>query len=126
MDKMKRYELYKGSVHPGWWDILDRFVPKILEADPDTYLYIKEKFGVLRIEMSSSVIDLQQQIAWENEAEVASSTVCEWCGSPGKHRTDEMWHLTLCNRCNGVRGDNGLRDIIIEGTEQRWLEEAAE
>lgn len=122
MEKMKRYDLYNGSVGPGWWDILDRFIPKILEADPNTYLYIKEKFGYLRIEMSSSVIDLQQQIAWENEAEVASSTVCEYCGLPGKHRPNRSWMQTLCDRCN--RANSATKRKAIEEAEQRWLKEA--
>ena len=126
MNKNERHELYIRSVYPGWWRILDRYIPKILEADPDVYLYIKEKYGYLRIEMASSKIDLQQMIDWENAAEVESSTVCEWCGQPGRIRTDLMWYQTLCDRCADVRGDNGLKRIIIEAEELRWLEEAEE
>ena len=122
MDKMQRYELYKASVYPGWWDILDRFIPKILEADPNTYLYIKEKFSFLRIEMSSTIIDLQQQIDWEKEAEVASSSVCEYCGQPGRIRPNRSWMQTLCDRCN--RANSATKRKAIEEVEQRWLKEA--
>lgn len=122
MDKQARHKLYKASVGPGWWPILDRFVPQILEADPEARLYIKEKYGYLRIEMDSRKIDLQQQIAWENEAELASSTVCEFCGRPGKHRPNRDWLQTLCDRCH--RGNTATKRKAEAEAEKRWLDNA--
>lgn len=81
MDKEARYRLYKGQVWPGWWPILDKYIPIILKEDPDVQLYIKEKYGYLRIEMCSKVISMDRQIELENAAEEASSTVCEISGS---------------------------------------------
>lgn len=121
MDKQQRYDLYKHSCGPGWWPILDRIVPQIMEADPDVYLYIKEKYGLLRIEMSSKKIPIEQHIAWENEAELASSTVCECCGCPGKVR-DLSWILTLCDDC--YKKDMKGREAAEEEAEKRWLESA--
>lgn len=121
MDKQEKEKLY-GEVFPGWWDILDKYVPQILAIAPDAELYIKEKFGLLRLNARSKTVDCKEFTEIKNAAELASSTVCEWCGQPGKHRTDRMWYQTLCDRCADARGDNGLKDIITEATEKRWLE----
>lgn len=126
MDKQKRYNIYNGAVYPGWWPILDRYVPKILEADPEAQLYIKEKFGYLRIGVASYKIDIQQHIDWENAAEVESATVCEYCGQPGRIRRDQNWYQTLCDRCARTRGNLPALREIWQATEQKWLEEAEE
>ena len=120
MDKKARHKLYKASVYPGWWPILDEYVPKILEADPEAEVYIKEKYGYLRIAISSKKIPLQQQIEWETAAEQASSAVCEFCGAPGKHRPNRAWMQTLCDRCH--RGNTATKQKATREAEQRWLE----
>lgn len=120
MNKQERYELYKGSVGPGWWPILDQYIPQILARDPECKPYIKEKFGYLRIEFYSDRIDLQEQIDIENAAELASSTVCEFCGQRGYIRTQRLWMQTLCNRCNKL-DSLALRSVAQEA-EQRWLD----
>ncbi len=121
MDKQQRYDLYRISCGPGWWPILDKYVPKILEADPDIYMYIKEKYGLLRIETSSKKIPWEQTIALEEAAEIESSTVCECCGRPGQVR-DLPWILTLCDDC--LKKDMKGREAVEEETEKRWLETA--
>ena len=126
MDKMQRYELYNSSVGPGWWRILDKYIPKILEADPDCDLYIKEKYGVLRIEMSSSKINQQQMIDWENAAEEESAWVCEFCGKPGRIRRDRAWLQTFCYRCVIAQGNPKKQLEIIQETAKKWLEETEE
>jgi len=122
MNKETRYELYKNSVSPGWWPILDKYIPQILELDPDCDLIIKEKYGVLRIQFLSNKISMEKRIEIINAAELESSTVCEYCGQPGKLRTDRCWHETLCDRCAGA--DHGIRDIAIKAAELRWLNSA--
>ena len=119
MTKEERHQLYRSSVCPGWWPILDRYVPKILSLDPNVQLYIKEKHGVLRIEMSSSLIDIDKHIEIENAAEPASSTVCEYCGRPGKLRTNRSWLSTLCDRCNHLNRKTAAS--VIQKAEQAWL-----
>lgn len=120
MDKAARMDLYKGSVYPGWWDILDKYVPELLAIDPDCDFYIKEKFGYLRLSVRSPLLDRDRQIAIENAAELASSTVCEYCGRPGTHRSNRRWMQTLCDRC--AKANSKTLRKVIEEAEQRWLE----
>lgn len=121
MDKKARHTLYSGSVLPGWWNILDKYVPQILAIAPDAELYIKEKFGLLRLDARSETINWTEFTEIENAAEIASSTVCECCGAPGKRRTERSWIQTLCDRCNSIT-DNDKKRTIIEETEKQWLE----
>lgn len=120
MNKQTRYELYKGAVLPGWWPILDKYVPQILAIDPECELYIKEKCGFLRIGFHSEKIGLQKRIEIGNAAELASSKVCEFCGAPGRHRPNRMRMQTLCDRCNHLNGKT--MQTVILNAEQRWLE----
>ena len=119
MDKEARHQLYKNSVFPGWWPILDKYVPQILELDPNCDLIIKEKYGVLHLQFFSYKISTEKRIEIVNAAELESSTVCECCGQPGKLRTDRCWHETLCDRC--AAADHGIRDIAVKAAELRWL-----
>lgn len=121
MNKKERYNLYAGRVHPGWWGILDKYVPQILAIDPKAELYIKEKFGVLRLEARSETINWTEFDEISNAAEVESSTVCEFCGAPGTRRTERRWLQTTCDRCNSL-SDNASKYKIIEETEKQWLE----
>ena len=124
MDKQERYEIYRGKVGPGWWRILDKYIPKILEADPEARLYIKEKYGYLRIGVASSKIDVQQQIEWENAAEEEAAWICEACGKPGRIRKDRAWLQVLCYRCCIAQGYPKRYREIMQETALKWLEEA--
>ena len=119
MNKQERHELYVGSVYPGWWSILDKYIPQILAIAPDAELYIKEKFGVLRLEARSETINWTEFTEIENAAELESTTVCEFCGAPGKLRTENRWLQTLCDRCNIA--DKDQKHNILEETEKQWL-----
>jgi hypothetical protein len=97
MDKETRYHLYKGFVYPGWWPILDTYIPRILTIDPTAEIEAKEKYGTLRLWIGSEL-----EYDWTEiieEAEEISKEVCEICSEPGKLRTDCRWLQTLCNRC---------------------------
>ena len=122
MDKKDRYALYAGSVFPGWWGILDKYIPQLLAIAPDAEISIKEKYGVLRIDTVSETTNWTEFTEIEDAAELASSTVCEFCGAPGKLRTERRWMQTLCDRCNSTT-EKDRRYKIIEETEQQWLGE---
>ena len=120
MDKKARHTLYAGNVYPGWWDILDKYVLQILAIAPDAELYIKEKYGLLRLRARSKTVNWAALREIECEAEIASSTVCEVCGAPGRLRENNGWRETLCDRCNSV--DEDAKRKIIKETEKHWLE----
>lgn len=119
MNKNERYNLYRNSVYPGWWGILDKYIPQILAMAPDAELYIKEKYGLLRIDVSSETVNWSTFLEMKYEAEEASATVCEVCGAPGKLRTERDWLQTLCDRCNNA--DEETKRNIIEEAEKQWL-----
>lgn len=124
MDKKTRHDLYRYSVGPGWWNILDRYVPQYRALDPDCNFYIKEKYGVLRIYATGKLKQLNAFERVADAAELESETICECCGAPGRLRADLAWMLTLCDRCLEV--DSEQRWRIEAETEQRWMESAAE
>lgn len=98
---------------------MDRHLPRILKEDPDAELYIKEKYGLLRVDLYSKKIPIDRHMALENAAEMEASVVCECCGRPGKHRPKLDWMLTLCDRC--YKKGRKFRDKITDETEKRWL-----
>ena len=120
MDKEARKEIYKGKVYPGWWSILDKYVPVLLAIDPDCNFYIKEKLGVLRLGVVGLLIDTEKAIEIETAAELASSKVCEFCGRPGVLRTNRPWIQTMCDRCAKANSKTLMK--IIDETEQQWLQ----
>lgn len=119
MDKEARYNLYKGRVWPGWWPILDKYIPQIKAIDPNAEIEVKEKLGTLRIWVGSLMDDHAPFNKIELAAEEESCTVCEYCGAPAKRRTNRRWIVTLCDRCNNA--SNARKGRIIEETEQKWL-----
>lgn len=102
------------SVFSGWWSILDEYIPKIKAVAPDCKLMIKEKFGVLRIQpYDFTNCEYEKLNTLCDEAEVASSTVCEYCGQEGRLRDDEVWWHTLCDRCAALDYE-AQRKVIAE------------
>lgn len=89
----------KDAVGPGWWPIIDKYLPPIVELAPNCFINAKEKFGLLRIQCYGPALDREKIIKLEREAEIVSSTVCEECGASGKHRHDLDWMQTLCEPC---------------------------
>lgn len=124
MNKEERYELYRFSVGPGWWGILDRYVPQLRALDPKCDLYIKEKYGMLRLYVTCETIDGKVREETRDAAELESVTVCECCGVPGRLREELVWIMTLCDRC--LAADPKQRDRIEAEAEQRWLKSAPE
>lgn len=106
----KLKEAYK-NVYPGWWELLDRYLPQIWAIDPDCDVIVKEKLGTLRIHPYST----KEEISWKDlysitqEAETVSATVCEICGEPGHLRTDQSWWQTLCDRCVAMEPNERYR-----------------
>lgn len=120
MDKQNRYFLFKNSVYPGWWDILDEYVLQALAIAPDAEFHIKEKYGVLRLRVRSKTKNWEVFFELEQAAELASSTVCEFCGAPGKLRSDRPWMQTLCDRCARIKEEKTKKQIIAQA-ENKWL-----
>ena len=80
----------------GWFDLIDRLCEDILKVDPTTVAtQVKEKYGTLRFYVSSAEDEVFDLI---DEAEDASSEICEECGEPGKIE-GKMWFKTLCKKC---------------------------
>lgn len=64
---------------------------------------VKEKFGTLRLYVSSWTDEMADVI---REAEKKSEVTCEHCGQPGTLRTDG-WYFTFCDTCEKVRQEKG-------------------
>lgn len=122
MDKKQRYKLYKHAVGPGWWPILDKYLRIIFAADSNAELYIKEKFGLLRLGVYSRNIPMNLHIAIENAAEQESAATCECCGRSGKHRPELSWMMTLCEDC--YNGGDEVQIAAEAESEHQWLESA--
>ena len=86
------------NVGPGWWPILEKYIPQILAIDPAAELEVKEKYGTLRIWVGSEKDDLEQLSALAESAEKEAVSVCEVCGAAGSVRK-QRWVQTLCDRC---------------------------
>lgn len=107
---------YFDYIYPGWYEIAYRAIQKIKVLDPECDIYVKEKFGLLRIRVYSTTHHRSEFREIENAAELESSTTCEFCGQPGRLRSDRSYLHTLCDRCHSA--DN--RQQIIDETEKKW------
>jgi len=90
----------KRCVGLGWHGLVDQFY-KDMDALGVEYQVdqIKEKFGCLRIYITTTGVDFKTAYSIVQEVEEASSKICENCGSPGTIRDDMSWILTLCDDC---------------------------
>lgn len=87
------------DVGPGWSNILMDLHQQLVEVDPDYDVgQIKEKFGGLRVYLDSGWN--QGAEALIDAATASAAETCEFCGEPGKLRTDRSWHKTLCDGHN--------------------------
>jgi hypothetical protein len=91
----------------GWNDITTKALQQIAELYPEVELQqAKEKFGILRLYVTyPQREELCQKISKIiDEAEKASSTVCENCGKTGqKVQTRNGWMTTRCDECQANR-----------------------
>lgn len=92
------------EIGPGWrklvYDLSTKLEPIIAqwkkEYPEEEYFpcasQVKEKYGTLRFYMTSATDEM-----WNltEEAESASSTICETCGAPGK-LAGYSWYYTTC------------------------------
>lgn len=89
------------SVFSGWWPLLDKYIPRMLELDPDCTIFVKEKHATMRLR-PYKITNGHPWIEFYKigeEAEEESASVCEFCGKPGRIRDDEDWMKTLCDDC---------------------------
>ena len=93
----------RSMVGKGWWPILDEYLPQIAELVPDGEVYVKEKFGVLRIQPFGPTTNREKLYELINLASKASSSVCEECGRRAKLRPKRIRMQTLCYRCNRLK-----------------------
>jgi hypothetical protein len=87
------------SCKSGWWPLLHETLQKIEKVldENETFCIdcIKEKFGCLRLYYTGNN---EQAILLVREAENKSSSVCEYCGKPGKMRSGS-WLKVRCDEC---------------------------
>ena len=84
----------------GWNEILHALGLSMAAQNPEARaVQVKEKFGLLRIYAENLNREGVRNI---NSAEVASASVCERCGEPGKTRGTH-WLATLCDECGNKR-----------------------
>lgn len=96
----KQVKNAREKIDPGWWPILDNYLPPILSIDPEAQIEVKEKFGALRIWVGSETIDDWGVFSpFIEAAEEASQKVCQICGAPGHCRPNKRWIQTLCDQC---------------------------
>ena len=93
-------KLSRFSCRDGWFNILDSLGamarhrgPDFLLRDLPTALQVKEKFGGLRIYLSSVDPYFDGLVAM---AETLSTRTCEVCGNVGESCTVNGWRQTLC------------------------------
>ena len=96
------YELFGIECGEGWSELYEPIIAKVHEFnegktdEEKIYIHqIKEKFGGLRVYLSSYTEELSKMV---DAAEEASFHTCEFCGKPGKERSDG-WIYTLCDDC---------------------------
>ena len=93
-------ELYR-LIPPGWWSIMDEYVPQLLDIDPGCEIFPKEKYGVLYLTVLPRKKEVTQQAFKDiyEKVKIRSGKTCEICGNPGYLYNDEVWEQTLCIRC---------------------------
>lgn len=122
-------QLFGIECHNGWYDILDECFTKIREDNersaPLTDLHefgapyfhqVKEKWGALRIYMSTTTDAIEKII---NDAEDKSKNTCEECGKPGTIQCLNRWYYSRCPDCmDRVRSRNvTVQNIYIDPPE---------
>jgi len=88
---------------PGWYSLIKECLERIdtqlrKEKASSALLQVKEKFGGLRVYLSSCSEDVDRIV---REYEILASHVCEVCGEfyTTKLREKNRWFKTLCDKC---------------------------
>ena len=81
------------------------------DLDPSEFFFVqvKEKFGLLRVYMSSETDDMRIAI---QKAEEESERTCETCGMEGTLRHDG-WMKVRCDECQRERVRNRANEVAI-------------
>lgn len=97
------------EVFPGWFpvveDMLGRIAKYVAKIDliPQIYIMqIKRDFCSLRCEFNEYNSDLVKIVG---SYTVATSKICEQCGSPGTFRAHRRWKMILCDACDAAKKD---------------------
>ena len=97
----KRFDNMTG---PGWWPILEMLFSQlslIVEAGyPVKITQIKEKFGGLRVYVSSNKESAGAVHDAISDAAHRATGACYFCGESATLRTDRAWIATLCDEHN--------------------------
>lgn len=90
----------KSSVGPGWWPIIDEYLPQMFELAQEAIIQTREQYGTLHIRVFTKDSAFRDKISLiEKEVECVSARVCQKCGGPRKLRWDRGWSSTLCDSC---------------------------
>lgn len=81
-------------VNPGWSALIHEAYDK-LPADT-AVTDVKEKFGTLRIYISSAPPPFYDTL---DHIEEKSALVCEYCGNSAETRDIGGWYKTICDAC---------------------------
>jgi hypothetical protein len=96
-----------SGIEDGWIRIFEEMVRDLSDLkSPIKIDQVKEKFGELRIYVSTSDKVWPKALKIIAEAEDLADHTCEYCGMPGEIRTHypdgeiRNWIKTLCNTCS--------------------------
>lgn len=97
------WELFGVECGEGWFSLIELILQYIQSYNKDkaeeyqiVVYQIKEKWGILQLEIGNYPNELAKMI---EAAEKASTTTCEKCGAPGSLREFGGWYKTLCDDC---------------------------
>ena len=97
------WELFGVECGEGWFPLIEPILQYIQSYNTDkaeeyqiVVYQIKEKWGILQLEIGNYPDELAKMI---EAAEKASTTTCEKCGAPGSLRDCRGWYHTLCDKC---------------------------
>lgn len=99
-------EIAKMEVGRGWSKLVDAAYDAM--RDDTIVLQVKEKFGGLRIYISSGTDALYDVL---DNLETLSTTVCEFCGKEGKNRPIRSWYKTTCDHCYQLLLDRKFEEL---------------
>ena len=102
-DLKTSWELFGVECEKGRFPLIEPILQNIQSYNKDkaeenqiVVYQIKEKWGILQLEIGNYPNELAKMI---EAAEKASESTCEKCGAPGSLRECGGWYKTLCDDC---------------------------
>lgn len=80
-----------------WGDLLEEYVPKIVQAGAILNGEPYEKYGSLRLSVEYQISD--EVLALLNELKDKSEKVCERCGKEATIKEKGGWYKAICEDC---------------------------